>query len=116
MLALRKMYRHTLLWLAFPPRLLDTAGQKIQQNLMPEHCRVVPEVSSLTVAIPTFCREEVLLETIEHLLSLPTRAQEVLIVDQTPQHDACTTDRLSRLSEQGSIRWIRLERPRLRRL
>jgi len=68
-------------------------------------------MSSITVAIPTFCREAVLLETIEHLLSLPTRAQEVLIVDQTPQHDASTTNRLCRWAEQGSIRWIRLDRP-----
>jgi GT2 family glycosyltransferase len=66
---------------------------------------------STTVAIPTFCREAVLLETIEHLVSLPTRAEEVLVIDQTPQHDASTTDRLRQWSEQGFIRWVRLDRP-----
>ena len=65
----------------------------------------------VSIAIPTFGREAVLLETIRQLLTLPTTAQEILIVDQTPLHDEATTDQLSKWSEQGLIRWIRRERP-----
>lgn len=65
----------------------------------------------VSIAVPTFRRETVLLETIQHLLSLPTPAVEILIVDQTSEHDQATNDQLSRWSRQGAIRWIRREQP-----
>ena len=70
---------------------------------------------SLSIVIPTLSRESVLIETIESLLRLPTRADEILIVDQTPHHEAITTDRLTQWNETGVIRWIRLERPSITR-
>jgi glycosyltransferase involved in cell wall biosynthesis len=65
----------------------------------------------LTVAIPTYGRDGVLTASIADLLALDPPPWELLIVDQTPRHDADTEARLARWHEQGHIRWLRLERP-----
>jgi glycosyltransferase involved in cell wall biosynthesis len=65
----------------------------------------------LSIAIPTYMREEVLLETIGHLLALAERASEILVVDQTPRHGAAVEAELARMHGAGSIRWIRLPQP-----
>jgi GT2 family glycosyltransferase len=62
----------------------------------------------LTVAIPTYRRERVLLDTIFYLLDLPQRAAEILVLDQTEIHEEDTERTLSRLAGDGAIRWIRL--------
>lgn len=61
--------------------------------------------------IPTYGRDAVLTTTIESLLQLQQRAAEILIVDQTPQHDAATEERLQSWNSDGTIQWIRLEKP-----
>jgi GT2 family glycosyltransferase len=63
-------------------------------------------VNSLTVAIPTFGREVVLIETIEYMLSLQPSPDELLIIDQTVEHEPATTARLNELQRQGSIRLL----------
>ena len=65
----------------------------------------------LTVAIPTYGRDGVLTASIADLLALDPPPWELLIVDQTPRHDAATEERLARWHDQGHIRWLRLERP-----
>jgi GT2 family glycosyltransferase len=65
----------------------------------------------LTVAIPTYRREQVLIDTISYLLELPQRAAEILVLDQTEKHEEETQAALSRLAQEGTIRWIRLDRP-----
>ena len=74
-----------------------------------------PSVSSsrlpVTVVIPTYRRERVLLETIEQLLRLDRAAAEILVVDQSEGHEPETQAMLSRWHEDGSIRWQRREQP-----
>jgi len=70
--------------------------------------RVAP---SLTIAIPTYRRERVLVETIEYLLALSPPADEILVLDQTEQHETETEHALQRLTDQGAIRWERLPEP-----
>lgn len=65
----------------------------------------------LTVAIPTYGREAVLLQTLDDLLKLRPAAAELLVVDQTPEHAPDTTARLQALHAAGAIRWLRLPRP-----
>ncbi len=65
----------------------------------------------LTIAIPTYRRERVLVETIEHLLALSSPADEILVLDQTEQHEAETEQALQRLADRGAIRWERLPEP-----
>ncbi|MEL6109670.1 MAG: glycosyltransferase [Planctomycetota bacterium] len=69
----------------------------------------------ISIAIPTYGRDQVLTDTIKSLLRLEHRADEVLVVDQTPQHDSATTDSLTRWNANGDIRWIRLDRPSITR-
>ena len=65
----------------------------------------------LSIAIPTYGRDAVLIETLRHVLALDPRADEVLVVDQTPRHDDAAESQLEAWSREGAIRWIRLERP-----
>ena len=66
---------------------------------------------SVAIAIPTYGRDAVLLQTVEHVLALDPRADEVLVIDQTPRHDDTTEQQLRRWSDNGAIRWLRLEAP-----
>ena len=65
----------------------------------------------VSVAIPTYRREGVLLDTLNQLLALKHRACEILVVDQTPEHEFSTISALEKLEEDGSIIWHRLQIP-----
>lgn len=75
-----------------------------------------PEIASgsaspilrISVVIPTYRRERVLVETIAHLLDLEHTAAEILVVDQTPEHESVTERALAELKGEKRIRWIRL--------
>ena len=65
----------------------------------------------LTLVIPTYRREDVLLDTLDRLLAIEKRASEILVVDQTEDHQHSTEERLGRLAGTGAIRWLRLDKP-----
>lgn len=67
--------------------------------------------SDITIAIPTYGRDAVLLETLRHLAGQFPAAGAVLVVDQTVTHDIQTTRQLQEWDQEGRIRWLRLERP-----
>ncbi|MEB3258725.1 MAG: glycosyltransferase [Cyanobacteriota bacterium] len=69
------------------------------------------ERMKLSVAIPTYGRDRVLIESIHALLSLSPPPWELLIVDQTPVHEPESQGRLESWDREGRIRWLRLERP-----
>jgi GT2 family glycosyltransferase len=66
---------------------------------------------SISVAIPTYKREETLLDTLSQLLALNHHACEILVIDQTISHQAETTAALERLAVSGRIVWHRLNEP-----
>jgi len=66
---------------------------------------------NLSVVIPTYKREVILLNTLNQLLSLRHRAREILVVDQTPQHQPATISALEKLEADGRIIWHRLQSP-----
>ena len=66
---------------------------------------------TLTIAIPTYNRGAILVETIERLLALTPRADAILIADQTKAHPPEVEARLRAWHERGEIRWLRLEQP-----
>jgi glycosyltransferase involved in cell wall biosynthesis len=68
-------------------------------------------IVKITVAIPTFGRDQVLVGTIRYLLDQNPAAAEILVMDQTPKHDLSTEDQLRDWDEKGIIRWLRLEKP-----
>jgi GT2 family glycosyltransferase len=69
----------------------------------------------LTIAIPTYERGRVLCDTIELLLALEPRANEIVIVDQTPAHPPEVAARLEAWERTNAIRVIRLETPSITR-
>ncbi|MEK6302302.1 MAG: glycosyltransferase [Acidobacteriota bacterium] len=65
----------------------------------------------VSVIIPTYRRDRVLLDTIAHLLDLEHAAGEIIVVDQTPEHEPETQRALAELEAEKRIRWIRLSPP-----
>ncbi|MBW4655527.1 MAG: hormogonium polysaccharide biosynthesis glycosyltransferase HpsN [Kaiparowitsia implicata GSE-PSE-MK54-09C] len=63
----------------------------------------------LSVIIPTYQREAVLRQTLASLLEQDYPHLEVLVVDQTPQHEVETEAYLQKCHEAGDIRWFRVE-------
>lgn len=71
----------------------------------------VTDCVPITVAIPSYRREKVLIETLQYVLALQPQPAEILVLDQTEQHEKFTTERLQALADAGSIRWVRLAEP-----
>ena len=46
---------------------------------------------SVSIVIPTYRREQVLVDTIRYLQALCPPADEILIIDQSEQHEASTS-------------------------
>ena len=67
----------------------------------------------VSVAIPTYGREGVLVATIESLLAQDPA--ELLIVDQTPRHEPPVEATLRQLDDGRRVRWLRLPRPSITR-
>jgi GT2 family glycosyltransferase len=65
----------------------------------------------ITIAIPTYGRDDVLVDTVRFCLEQVEPAGELLVLDQTVQHSDKTTQVLSEWQQQGKICWERLERP-----
>lgn len=68
----------------------------------------MPEIS---VVIPTYRREQVLVETIGHLKAELRDRGEIIVVDQTPVHEPAVSERLQAWEADRTIRWIRREKP-----
>src|SRR5687767_8608230 len=69
----------------------------------------------ITIAIPTYNRGAILVETIERLLELEPRAAAIVIADQTATHQTEIETRLREWHESGAIRWLRLGTPSIPR-
>lgn len=68
---------------------------------------------TVCLAIPTFRREQVLVDTVTHVLALAPAPSEILVVDQTPEHLPATATFLEARHEAGEIRWIKQSDPNL---
>jgi len=64
---------------------------------------------TIAIAIPTLGRDEILLDTIQKLLELNPRADEIIIVDQSDSHSEKTSYHLERWHKHGDIQWIRIK-------
>jgi glycosyltransferase involved in cell wall biosynthesis len=83
-----------------------------------KHFRLSSGELSLSVVIPTYGRERVLVDTINHLLSQTigdARFLEIILIDQTENHLPETTASLGAFSASGKIRWLRESTPNLTR-
>jgi GT2 family glycosyltransferase len=66
-----------------------------------------------SIAVPTYLREGVLIDTLRDLLALSPRADEILVIDQTEEHDPATAEFLQTAHTTGDIRWIQHSPPNL---
>jgi GT2 family glycosyltransferase len=64
-------------------------------------------LEGLSIVIPTYGREGILLESIAALLDLEFPANEIIVVDQTSDHKSETSNQLYDWHESGSIRWLK---------
>ena len=67
--------------------------------------------SSLSIAIPTYGRDAVLVDSIRHLLAQEQQADEILVIDQSTSHATDTERALDEWHRQKLIRWIRHQPP-----
>ncbi len=65
----------------------------------------------ISIIIPTYKREQTLLNTISMLLKLPTAADQILVVDQTQRHSEQTELSLAEWNKSGRINWVRRSEP-----
>jgi GT2 family glycosyltransferase len=65
----------------------------------------------ITIAIPTYNRGAILVETIERLIPLEPRAYEIIIADQTRKHPPEVEARLQRWTDELEITWLVLPEP-----
>ena len=70
-------------------------------------------VSSLqvSVVIPTFGCKELLIDKIKQFLAQIPRAAEILVLDQTKNHELETERSLKIYQESGDIQWIQFGPP-----
>ncbi len=68
-----------------------------------------------SVILPTYQRERVLCETIDHLLALSYPNFELLVIDQTPKHEIETEQFLRAHAEKNpsGFRWHSIQKPNL---
>ena len=66
---------------------------------------------AVSVVVPTFGREQVLVDTLQALLACDPSPTEIIVVDQTWRHDDRTEQFLNAFCEAGHLRWLRLGAP-----
>jgi GT2 family glycosyltransferase len=79
---------------------------------MTDHDNAAPR-PTISVVIPTYRREQVLLDTLEHVARQLRPGDEVVVVDQTAEHEPATEEALGRLAEAGAVRWYRRAKPHI---
>lgn len=68
-------------------------------------------MNALSIIVPTFCREQVLVDTLGMVLDQMQAGDELLVVDQTPRHEPATEQALAAWAQDGRLRWYRKLRP-----
>jgi GT2 family glycosyltransferase len=69
--------------------------------------------TSLSIVVPTYRRERVLIDTIEALLQLKPQGADILVVDQSPAHEPAVAFALERFVCENRIRCVRLQNPNI---
>lgn len=65
------------------------------------------------IAIPTYNREDVLINTIKSVLALDPAADQILVIDQTENHAPETQAMLCSFHDKNAIKWICTQPPNL---
>lgn len=65
----------------------------------------------ISIVVPTYGREMLLIDTITALLQLEQPAAELLVIDQTPEHTPGVQHQLQAWDSTARIRWLRRSQP-----
>lgn len=65
----------------------------------------------ISVVVPSYRREAVLVETLRAVSRQLAEGDEVVVVDQTPGHEPATEEALAELCRSAAVRWYRKGRP-----
>ena len=65
----------------------------------------------LSIVVPTYGRDDVLLETLMRLFAMNPPASEIIVVDQTDRHSTQVSRTLNMWQASGRMRWLRLRDP-----
>jgi GT2 family glycosyltransferase len=76
---------------------------------------VKPDSRPISIVVPTYRRDRVLVATIGHLLELDPAPAEILVVDQTERHEETVEYMLRNWEAAGAIRLMRLVEPSITR-
>jgi glycosyltransferase involved in cell wall biosynthesis len=68
-------------------------------------------INALSIIVPTFHREQVLVDTLRMILEQMEADDELLVIDQTPRHEPATEQALAAWARDGRLRWYRKLRP-----
>src|SRR5713226_4902973 len=68
-------------------------------------------VGSISVILPTYQREGVLIDALNELVRQLQDIDEILVIDQTPRHEDSAHSNLEKMARKGNIRWYKKERP-----
>jgi len=66
-------------------------------------------VTTVCLAIPTYGREEVLVNTLRQVLAQVPAPDQIMVIDQSPRHKASTEEFLAEARDLRGVEWIRLE-------
>jgi len=70
-------------------------------------------VTTCSIVVPTFQRRSVAIDSLHQLLPLLGVGDELILVDQTPDHPAEIQAELTKLHHTGRIQWLRLSAPNI---
>lgn len=73
------------------------------------------KAQDITIVIPTYGREAVLVDTLRMLLAQPERAGHIIVVDQTPQHEPETLAALRQWADSGDVQHVFFSPPSIPR-
>lgn len=93
-----------------PPTLATQTGAAVQQGQRRLLVQSVDE-PIVSVVVPTYNREELLCDTLRGLIRQDYPHFEIIVVDQSPNHEPSTEDFLHRHAQQ--IRYWKMEKPSL---
>lgn len=68
-------------------------------------------VVAISVVIPSYRREGVLVGTVRQVLAQLGEHDEIVVVDQTPEHESATEKVIAELRATERVRWYRKRRP-----
>ena len=68
-------------------------------------------MKGLSIIVPTFFREQMLIDTLSMVLEQMQLRDEVLVIDQTPIHEPETEQVLGEWVQDGRLRWYRKHDP-----